>query len=225
MDKYLYKNAANVEQITSAGKMDKCCIIAIFLFSSALTDEQLKNGGNKLNTSKTIHGEVPPYNGKQEALMERLDKNIEDFRNSLMSFDKPELIDMASKITAMSDAHAYLSYHSFRDDELDFFLQFQNPLEVFADTLCGRELDLNEMKDVLYGVVDNQDLSDYYPLIHDLAEVRAVPERKAPEKPSANRSVSIGHWLKSGNQKVKAYKEQRAQNQQAAAKNNDKGIE
>jgi hypothetical protein len=79
--------------------------------------------------SFTGGGELPE-NPKQITLNERIDKNLSDYHNSLMGYGKQEIIDMAGKITAMADAHEYLTnWHGFRDGdgELDFYLKLQNP--------------------------------------------------------------------------------------------------
>ena len=104
---------------------------------------------------------------KEQQLIDRLDKNLADYHSSLMSFSKPELIDMADKIHAMADAHRYMSNYGFSDGELEFYLQFQNPLEIVADYWTYRNYDLDDMSFVMYDIYDKQDALVDYPLIKD----------------------------------------------------------
>ena len=86
-----------------------------------------------------------------------------------MDFGKQELIEMAGRIAAMSDAYSYLSYHSIEDKELDFLLQFQNPLEVLADCRCDYQVDTcDEMGFALDNIFHHkQDWLDNYTLMKD----------------------------------------------------------
>ena len=108
------------------------------------------------------------YNEKHTELTERLNKNLSDYHNSLMAFGKRELIDMAGRISAMSDAHIYMSYHGFSDEELDFFLQFHNPLEVVADAWNEHNNDLDGIGDILHDLSVDRDALEDYPLIRDI---------------------------------------------------------
>ena len=65
-------------------------------------------------------------------LKERLDKNYEAFMEQLQSKDVSEVINMAPKITAVQQLHEELLNACDRDD-VEFLLQFDNPLEVAAD--------------------------------------------------------------------------------------------
>jgi hypothetical protein len=75
-----------------------------------------------------------------------------------LSFGKQEIIDMASKISAMSDVHTFMSFYDFADAELDFLLQFQNPLEVAADNWLDYTQDMSDelgyAMDALFGKHD-----------------------------------------------------------------------
>ena len=112
-------------------------------------------------------GAVVPQSDRHGELLTRLSRNLDDYHKSLMDFGKREIIDMASKISAMSDANTAMSFHGYSDEELDFFLQFQNPLEVVADAWCDRNSDLDGMGDLIYDLFDRQDALMDYPLITD----------------------------------------------------------
>ena len=106
---------------------------------------------------------------KNDLLVERLEKNLSDYHKSLESFCDGELIDMASRISDMSDAHWYMvMQHGFSETELDFYLQFQNPLEIVADELTARNRDISDISCLMEHICKHQD--DYlvdYPHIED----------------------------------------------------------
>jgi len=109
------------------------------------------------------------FDAPHSELMRRIQGNLLNYHDSLMGFGKRELIDMANKIAAMSDAYNYMSYRGFDDDELDFFLQFQNPLEVAAEGWLDYHADVDDemgfaMDNILY---NKQGWLDSYPLVND----------------------------------------------------------
>ena len=82
----------------------------------------------------------------RDELTERVNKNYSDYLESLEDFGKSELIEMASKTHAVSDAYSYMTmYHEFDGHELEYFLQFQNPLEVVADECHERNIDVGDI--------------------------------------------------------------------------------
>ena len=114
-------------------------------------------------------GATVPKSAWHGELLERLDKNLDDYHARLMSFGKRELIYMAEKIAAMSDTYSYMRYRGFADDELDFYLSFQNPLEVATDGWLEYNEDATEgMPFAIDGVFsDKQYWLDRYPLMND----------------------------------------------------------
>ena len=111
-------------------------------------------------------------NKRESELIERIEKNYADYQKSLLDFGKQELIDMASKIHAVSDAYSYMtSWHEYDEHELDFFLQFQNPLEVVANEWRDRNISVRDVSytvEYLYG--ESDDILEDYPLMDDLAQ-------------------------------------------------------
>lgn len=107
---------------------------------------------------------------REEQLIERVDRNFTDYKSALLGFDKRELIDMAGKIAAMQDVHEYMTTsRGFSDEELQFYLQFQNPLEVVADAWLKRNAaneDLSFTMDFVYE--RNGKLLTEYPLMSDI---------------------------------------------------------
>ena len=114
-------------------------------------------------------GGTEPKSSKETELVERIEKNYAEYQKSLLGFGKQELIDMAGKISAMSDAYSYMTcWHGFDDNELDFYLEFQNPLEVLADEWNSRKIDLSDMSFAMDHVLERSELHlEQYPVIRD----------------------------------------------------------
>ncbi|MDL2287423.1 hypothetical protein LJB90_02535 [Eubacteriales bacterium OttesenSCG-928-G02] len=106
---------------------------------------------------------------------------------------------MASKIHAMSNAYlAMTEWHKFDEHELEYYLQFQNPLEVVADELCDRNIDIGDVDDsmeYLYGHSDK--LFEAYPLMCDIKE----SSEQTTEKPKR----SLEEKLKEAKEKADAH--------------------
>ncbi|WP_277668586.1 hypothetical protein [Caproiciproducens galactitolivorans] len=111
---------------------------------------------------------------KLQELLDRLDANLEDFRKTWESSDKAKLIDGSREITAIKDAHYYLTEsHGFEPEEIDYLLLFENPLQVVADKWLERTEDLSDFSFALDEVFDKKDaLRDY-----ELKEKPSVLER------------------------------------------------
>lgn len=71
---------------------------------------------------------------KRSSLLERLAANHADYEAELLRRDRQELIDGADRIAETTHVFEYLTKeYTFGKEELDYLLQFQNPLEVLAD--------------------------------------------------------------------------------------------
>jgi hypothetical protein len=113
-------------------------------------------------------------NPKFIELAERIDKNLFDYHRHLLGFGQRELIDMAGKMAAMSDAHRYMTlYHDFSNKELDLYLQFQNPLEVVADAWLDRNEDVG---DVYYTVEAVAEERIHYAAKHAMGDFSVIPQ-------------------------------------------------
>ena len=115
-----------------------------------------------------------------EKLIERLNKNYNDYLDLLEDFSKIELIEMASKIHAVSDAHSYMTkWYDFDEYELKFYLQFQNPLEGVANEWRERNVELKDMCYTLEYLYENSDNSLlYYPTIDDIDSLTGTNLRR-----------------------------------------------
>jgi hypothetical protein len=143
---------------------------------SNLSSDEIERMGNLRANCEAFCDCFPgggrPHSEKHADFIERVNKNLTDYHDSLEGFGSRELIDMADKIAAMSGVHSYLCYRGFEDDELNFLLQFQNPLEVVADAWYEyNAYSDNEMDFAFDGVVSHkQDWLDNYPLMKDYDE-------------------------------------------------------
>lgn len=111
---------------------------------------------------------------KLNELFDRLDANLAEFRKTWETSDKTRLIDGSREITAIKDAHYYLTEsHGFEQEEIDYLLLFENPLQVVADKWLERSQDLSDFSFALDEVFDKKDaLRDY-----ELKEKPSVLER------------------------------------------------
>jgi hypothetical protein len=124
-----------------------------------------------------LGGEIPERD-KYDVLMERIDKNYTDFNDALVNFSKNELIDMAWKISSVYDCYMAM-YSALGDKELDFLLQFQNPLEVIADSWRKQNSYLDGMSDFIYNLSEDKTMIDRFPLMKD-AETDLYIDPDAP---------------------------------------------
>lgn len=128
---------------------------------------------------------------KLQALLERLDVNLAEFRKIWGASDKTRLIDGSREITAIRDAHYYLTEsHGFEPEEIDYLLLFENPLRVVADKWLERTEDLSDFSFALDEVFDKQDalqdyeLKDKPSVLEQLRKTAPIakPVRRAKEK-------------------------------------------
>ena len=148
------------------------------------------------------------YAGVEEQLVERVRHNHADFLHSLKDFGTNELIDMAHKIAAMSDACEYMtSSHGYEKQELWFYMQLQNPLEVVADAWLERNNDISDLSFTMdYVFEHNKTNLVKYPLITDKSEAAVIAPAPAPP----TKKKSIEEQLRKGKEKVEAYKAEQA---------------
>jgi len=140
---------------------------------SNLSREEIENMGSLRQNCEAFcncfPGSNEPQSEKHGEFLERIKDNLEEYQKSLLKFGNQELIDMADKISAVSDAYRYLNGNrGFEDFELDFFLQFKNPLEILADEWCSHNSDSDEISYVMDGILrDRDNFLNNYPLVTD----------------------------------------------------------
>lgn len=102
-------------------------------------------------------------NSRQQ-LIDRLTDNYADYRAGLLLKDRQELIDGAGRIARTAEVFQYFTEQRLTEQELAYFLNFQNPLEVAVDHWESCELDTNALGAVIAGAADRQDDLTEYPL-------------------------------------------------------------
>ncbi len=70
-----------------------------------------------------------------EQLTDRLTENYNDYQAALLTNDRQELIDKAKQIADTANVYQHMTERSYNEQELSYFLQFQNPLEAIMDSL------------------------------------------------------------------------------------------
>ncbi len=93
---------------------------------------------------------------KRSSLLERLTANHADYEADLLRRDRQELIDGADRIAETTHVFEYLTEkYTFEEEELDYLLQFQNPLEVLVDHwMENYDLDLSALRHLPREVCD-----------------------------------------------------------------------
>ena len=116
--------------------------------------------------------------------MARIEMCYDYYIKGLEDFDKAQIIDMAGKINAMSDAHMYLTeHHAFDYEQAELLLQFKNPLEIVADKWHERISDLSDMSFDLDRIFDNRNGElDGYELAEADAPAAGQPETGDTDK-------------------------------------------
>ena len=176
-----------------------------------LGEAEITGMGNLLHNCEAFCACFPGggelHDAKHAELVSRVNKNLTDYNEGLMCFGKQEVIDMAGKIVAMSDAHCYLTmYNRYTDDELDFFLQFQNPLEIVADEWYERRSDLDDMCYTMDAINDRRGefLADY-PLMSAAANpLPDSPISARAEEPAERPKQTLAEKLQAAGEKAKA---------------------
>ncbi|MDE7262678.1 MAG: DUF3848 domain-containing protein, partial [Oscillospiraceae bacterium] len=78
-----------------------------------------------------------------QQLLDRVTENYADYRTNLLLKDRQELIDGADRIAKTAEVFQYFTTKPLTETEVEYFLNFQNPLEVAVDhwESCQFELD------------------------------------------------------------------------------------
>lgn len=108
----------------------------------------------------------------KQQLINRLNNNLSDYHDHLLEFEQREIIDMAARAAAMADMHMYLTTkYVFNESEIEYLLNFRNPLEVVTDAWETRLADLSDLDFIVQSVCDQQDaLQDGYALMRNSSE-------------------------------------------------------
>ena len=106
-------------------------------------------------------------NEPMERLEERLNANFADYMETTKSLSGTEIAQISSRIAIMAEAHNYLTgAHNFQPFELEYLLQFKNPLEIVADEFESYGLPDDSRHTEMWRIFDRQE-HDGYELIDD----------------------------------------------------------
>lgn len=129
---------------------------------------------NVFHTQAALQGDYPLMPDKadeetlKQQLFDRLDANLSDYRWSLMNVDKNELINMAEEITARYAAQEYLKTgYDYKTGEVEYLLQYQDPLDLVASNWPGTLGGLVDMSGVMADILENRDSHGHYSRVTD----------------------------------------------------------
>ena len=105
-----------------------------------------------------------------QQLLDRVTENYADYRAELLLKDRQELIDGADRIAKTAEVFQYFTTKPLRETEVEYFLNFQNPLEVAVDPWESCNFELDALGAVIADVVDKADDLTLYPLEADAPE-------------------------------------------------------
>jgi len=141
---------------------------------------------------------------KHQQFMDRLSENYGDYRANLLLKDRQELIDDAAQIAATADVFQHLTDRNYTENELDYLLNFQNPLEVMADHWTSQVFDLDALEAVVIDVLDKEDDLTSYPLAP-----RAVdPKQEEKQEPKPSIRAQLAAKPVPGNKPVQKSREE-----------------
>ena len=103
----------------------------------------------------------------RQQLIERVRENYADYRADLLLKDRQELIDGADRIARTAEMFQYFTEYRLTESETEYFLKFQNPLEVATDHWASCDFELDALGAVMADVVDKADDLTLYPLAAD----------------------------------------------------------
>lgn len=114
---------------------------------------------------------------RKQELFQRLDSNLSEYREGLMSAEKADIINMAGEIAARYEVRDYLkNSYEFQPGEVDYLLQFKHPLAVVSKGWPETVDDLVDMRDVVRDILGEKTGHG------DFLKVDAPVESPAPER-------------------------------------------
>jgi hypothetical protein len=100
--------------------------------------------------------EVKVWDTLYRQLMERLKSNLNAYFEELQNSDNLDIGGAAPEIAAVTSAYHYLTEkHGFDESELEYLLQFKNPLSVVGDKIAIAGLD--DYSDIMWDIFDKED--------------------------------------------------------------------
>ena len=107
-----------------------------------------------------------------EVFQQRIKENYDQFLKDWEQLDVQTLINKSAEITATHKCFHGLCSMGFTDSELQYLLQFQNPLEMVRDQYLDRTespvfkpLEVDDLEILMEHLLDTRDLDGDYPLV------------------------------------------------------------
>lgn len=95
--------------------------------------------------------------------MDRIEQNCSDYIDTIMVKSKAALVDSAGQIANVQDVYQYVTeQHEFTVAELDYLLQFKDPLQVIADRWSERDAHIDDIGDAIADITESQDVSAFH---------------------------------------------------------------
>lgn len=111
-------------------------------------------------------------------LIDRITENYSGYRANLLLKDRQELIDGAGRIADTATVFHHMTDRSYTDQELEYLLKFQNPLEVVTEHWADYELTPDVLDTLIADVIDRQDDLTLFPLAADAPAKKPESLRK-----------------------------------------------
>jgi len=116
----------------------------------------------------------------RQELTRRITDNYHDYRASLLLKDRQELIDGAGKIADTAAVFQHMIDRSYTQQELEYLLKFQNPLEVVTAHWADYELTPDVLDTLIADTLDRHEDLTLYPLSGDAPAQKPDGLRKFP---------------------------------------------
>lgn len=114
----------------------------------------------------------------RQQLIHRITENYSEYRANLLLKDRQELIDGAGKIADTAAVFRHMADRSYTEQELNYLLKFQNPLEVVTAHWADYELVPDVLDTLIADTLDRQEDLTLFPLATDAPAQRPDSLRK-----------------------------------------------
>lgn len=104
-----------------------------------------------------------PISEKRAMLIEKIDEEYNEFLDDLNSYDADNIITSAEYILAMKRVHEYIHEdYIIKDDQIDYFLKLEKPLEAICDWYSANEIDIiDDLNHAIWEIVDKDLYTEY----------------------------------------------------------------
>ena len=145
---------------------------------------QQAKGGATMDTEKM-----------RRQLIDCVRDNFASYRAELLLKDRQELIDGADRITKTTEVFQYFTEHRLTEQEMGYFLKFQNPLEIAAGHWSNCTFELDALGAVIADVADKEADLTLYPLAEDAAMEKPSSPRREERTQEQTKKPSIKEQL------------------------------